>query len=200
MKKTLLLNPFLFIVIVALLSSIVLWRYCSLNCLAGVLDKVPDVSATTKDTIGADKNSKLQVPLAVKKNLHRHSLTLSNLSNNRARHSVSEGFQENEFYRTIIDNNLFRPLGWRHPRPKPIYRLSGTVIPTDGNKPRYAIIQTTTKNKTYIVTTGETLDTNITVTDIQPRMVILDKAGQQITLKLEISSWLNTKGSRARRR
>ena len=104
------------------------------------------------------------------------------------------------YYRTIIDNNLFRPLGWTRQHPKPIYRLSGTVVPTDGNKPRYAIVQTTTKNKTHIVTIGEKLDTNITVTDIQPRMVILDKAGQQITLKLEISRWLNTKGSRARRR
>ena len=34
------------------------------------------------------------------------------------------------YYRTIIDSNLFRPLGWKPPRPKPTYRLIGTVIPT----------------------------------------------------------------------
>lgn len=200
MKKPLLLHLFFYFTIAVLLGGIVLWRYCPLSCLADVLDKVPTISATTKNIIGAGKGSKLQVPLAVKKKLHRHSPTLSNLPNNREHHSVSEGFQENEFYRTIIDNNLFRPLGWTRPRPKPIYRLSGTVIPTDGNKPRYAIVQTTRKNKTHIVTIGEKLDTNITVTDIEPRIVILDKAGQQITLKLEISPWLNTKGSRTHRR
>ena len=58
------------------------------------------------------------------------------------------------YYRTIIENNLFRSLGWTPPRPKEPYRLSGTVIPTDGNKSRYAIVQTTIKNKTHIVTPG----------------------------------------------
>lgn len=29
---------------------------------------------------------------------------------------------QSEFYRTIIDNNLFRPLGWTPPRPKEPYR------------------------------------------------------------------------------
>ena len=59
------------------------------------------------------------------------------------------------YYRTIIDSNLFCLIGWTRPRPKPTYRLSGTVIPTDGNKSRYAIVQTTIKNKTHIVTPGE---------------------------------------------
>ena len=26
-------------------------------------------------------------------------------------------FQQSDFYRTLIDNNLFRPLGWTPPRP-----------------------------------------------------------------------------------
>ncbi|RKU06987.1 hypothetical protein C6503_24760 [Candidatus Poribacteria bacterium] len=106
-------------------------------------------------------------------------------------------FDSEAFYRTIIDNNIFRPLGWRPPVPREPYRLLGTVLSRDAHTPPKAIIQTTAGQQTYTVTTGEQLDTNITVTDIQPRMVILDKAGQQITLKLEISPWLNTKGSRA---
>ena len=40
-------------------------------------------------------------------------------------------FQENEFYRTIIDNNLFRPLGWKPERQKEPFRLIGTRIPSD---------------------------------------------------------------------
>ncbi|MYH82013.1 hypothetical protein F4009_21235 [Candidatus Poribacteria bacterium] len=37
------------------------------------------------------------------------------------------------FHCMIIDNNLFRPLGYRLPRPEEPYRLTGTLTPTDGN-------------------------------------------------------------------
>ena len=33
------------------------------------------------------------------------------------------------YYRTIIENNLFRPIGWTPPRPKEPYRLLGTLLP-----------------------------------------------------------------------
>ena len=50
---------------------------------------------------------------------------------------------QSEFYRTIIDNNLFRPLGWTPARPTVPYRLLGTLLPIDANTPPKAIIQTT---------------------------------------------------------
>ncbi len=99
-------------------------------------------------------------------------------------------FQDSDFYRTIIDNNLFRPLGWTPPRPKEPYRLLGTLIPKDGKSPPNAIIQTTAGNKTYIVSTGDKLDKDTTLTDIQAKQVTLEKAGQQRTLKFNPSVWL----------
>lgn len=99
-------------------------------------------------------------------------------------------FQETEFYRTIIDNNLFRPLGWNPERPKELFRLIGTRIPTDGRTSPQAIIQATQGNKTYIVTTGDTLSKDTTITDIQPKQVTLEKSGHQRTLKLSATTWL----------
>ena len=45
-------------------------------------------------------------------------------------------FQNSDFYHTIIDNNLFRPLGWTPPRPQEPYRLLGTIIPIDAKSVR----------------------------------------------------------------
>ena len=104
---------------------------------------------------------------------------------------------QSDFYRTIIDNNLFRPLGWTPPRPKEPYRLLGTIVSPDADTPPQAILQTTIGNTTRIVTTGEKLDTDTKVVDIQPKQVILSTKGQQRTLKLNAALWLNT--SRANR-
>ena len=95
-----------------------------------------------------------------------------------------------DFYQTIIDNNLFRPLGWQPPRPIEPYRLIGTIIPTDGITGAQAILQTTRGKTTYIVTRGDTLGAGTTVIDIQAKQVTLEKAGQQRTLKLDPTPWL----------
>ena len=96
-------------------------------------------------------------------------------------------FQNTDFYRTIIDNNLFRPLGWRPPRPQEPYRLLGTIIPIDAKSPPKAIIQDTVGNQTHIVTIGDTLDSNTDITDIQTKHVPLKKNGQQRQLTLKSS-------------
>lgn len=56
-------------------------------------------------------------------------------------------FQVAELYRTIIDNNLFRPLGWRPPKEKSAYRLLGTIVPKDAHAAPQAILQATASNK-----------------------------------------------------
>ena len=97
---------------------------------------------------------------------------------------------DSEFYKTIIDNNLFRPLGWRPSRPKEPYRLIGTIISTDGKTVAQAILQTTRGNMTYTVMRGDTLDADTTVIDIQPKQVTLEKTGQQRGLRLNPILWL----------
>ena len=93
-------------------------------------------------------------------------------------------FQQSDFHRTIMDNNLFRPLGWRPPRPKEPYSLLGTILPKDGKSPSQAILQATTRNKIHIVTPRDTLGTDTTIIDIQAKQVTLEKSGQQRTLNL----------------
>ena len=95
-------------------------------------------------------------------------------------------FQKTDFYRTIIDNNIFRPLGWRPPRPIEPYRLIGTLLPRAANIPPKAIIQTTAGNKTYIVSLGERLDASTRVVSISAKSVRLSSGGQKRTLRLKV--------------
>ena len=95
-------------------------------------------------------------------------------------------FDTETYYRTIIENNLFRPLGSTPPRPIEPYRLLGTKLATDANTPPQAILQSTTGHQTYIVTLGSNLDADIQVVDIQSKQVTLSTYGQQRTLMLPI--------------
>lgn len=93
-------------------------------------------------------------------------------------------FDAEAFKRTIIENNLFRPLGWTPPRPKEPYRLIGTLLPTDDRTPPKAILQSTATNTTLIVSTGEQIDDATEVVSIERKAVRLETEGQQRTLRL----------------
>ena len=88
------------------------------------------------------------------------------------------------FYSTIIDNNIFRPLGWTPPRPVEPYRLIGTILPRDANTPPTAILQTTTGKTTSIVSVGETLDPETKVISIESKSVVLESGGVRRTLRM----------------
>ena len=107
-------------------------------------------------------------------------------SPSRVRLGSPKVFDAEAFKRTIIDNNLFRPLGWTPPRPTEPYRLIGTILPRSANTPPQAIIQTTAGNTTYIVTTGEKIDASTEVVSIESKAVTLSTNGQQRTLHLLI--------------
>ncbi len=94
------------------------------------------------------------------------------------------------FYRTIIDNNLFRPLGWRQPHPRYPYRLLGTLIPTGSKTPRQAIIEVIASKHTLYRSIGDKLDAETTVIDIQPKAVRLEKNGHQRNIILNTAPWI----------
>ena len=123
-------------------------------------------------------------------------------SHRRAQQTPPPVFDTETYYRTIIDNNLFRPLGWTPPRPIEPYQLLGTILPTDEKIPPQAIIQVSTAgNKTHIVSIGDTLDADTKIVDIQSKQATLDCAGQQTILKLDTSPWISTtKGRFSHRR
>ena len=100
-------------------------------------------------------------------------------------------FDSASYYQTIIDNNLFRPLGWTPPRPTEPYRLLGTLLPRDANTPPKAIIQSTAGDRTYIVSTGDKIEALTEVVSIEGKQVTLETTGNKRTLRLETGVWLN---------
>ncbi len=101
-------------------------------------------------------------------------------------------FGENAaFYKVIIDNNLFRPLGWTPPNNEPAYSLVGTAVHPDGMIAQATLLEKRS-NRYHFVTIGEKLG-DITVKDIQAKQVVLEKDGKPITLKTEALQFLTTK-------
>ncbi len=92
-------------------------------------------------------------------------------------------FGENAaFYKTIIDNNLFRPLGWTLPNNEPSYGLVGTKVVDPNEGISQATLLERRSNRYHFVTIGTELG-GMTVKDIQGKQVILDKEGETVTLK-----------------
>lgn len=93
-----------------------------------------------------------------------------------------KSWRESAFYRTIIENNIFRPLGWMPPKPAPVYRLLGTVISTDGTSLQ-AILQEIASERLHFLRVGDSVG-DATVTEILLKEVKLDKAGRGLSLKM----------------
>ena len=92
-------------------------------------------------------------------------------------------FGENAaFYKTIIDHNLFRPLGWTPPNNEPSYSLIGTKAVDANGAISQATLLEKRSNRYHFVTIGTKLG-DMTVKDIQAKQVTLDKAGETIKLK-----------------
>ena len=109
-----------------------------------------------------------------------------NRSWGRQNRGGSVDFGENAaFYKTIIDNNLFRPLGWTPPNNEPSYSLVSTAVDSNGAISQATLLEKRS-NRYHFVTIGTKVG-DMTVKDIQDSRVTLDKAGETITLKT--SEW-----------
>lgn len=104
--------------------------------------------------------------------------------NHTAKYLTAEeqNWRESAFYWTIIENNIFRPLGWTPLKPMPVYRLLGTVISTDGTSVQ-AILQEIASEHLHFLRVGDSVG-DATVTEILLKEVKLDKAGRRISLKM----------------
>lgn len=100
-----------------------------------------------------------------------------------------EAFEQTEFYRTIVENNLFLPLGTAAVKQPARYRLIATTTPTNGDSRSTALIQSIAENETHIVTIGSKVD-EVTIVDIQPKQVAIETDGKQTTLELDNHLWL----------
>ena len=104
-------------------------------------------------------------------------------------------FGENAaFYKVIIDNNLFRPLGWTPPNNEPAYSLIGTAVGVNGAVSQATLLEKRS-NRYHFVTIGTKLG-DVTIKDIQAKQVILDKAGKPMTLRAGELQFLTTSRGR----
>ena len=98
-----------------------------------------------------------------------------------------------DFYRVIIDNNLFRPLGWRKPNRDPEYSLVATWIGTKGTVAK-ALVMERKSNQLHYVARGEKVGDAI-VQNIAANQVSLKASDDIVTLKAESMEFLSGSGS-----
>ena len=91
-----------------------------------------------------------------------------------------------EYYSPIIDNNLFRPLGWTKPNRAPRYELIATIISENYTK---AYIKEVRYGRDYFVGVGDNVGSSV-VEEIYRGMVRLD--GEEI--KGDTFGFINTAG------
>ena len=87
-----------------------------------------------------------------------------------------------DYYRVIIENNIFRPLNWKPAQQEPNYTLLGTAT-THDSRDATAYITERKTNQYYAVKVGEKIG-NATVIAIRPKQVVLDQAGKTLMLSM----------------
>ena len=109
--------------------------------------------------------------------------------------SESSGSKDKpDFYRVIVDNNIFRPLGWRPPNKEPEYTFVGTRVDSSGTVAEAYVLETRS-NQFFMASIGDKIGDAI-VKEIKKKEIILDKNGEVITLKGGKMAFLQTGGSR----
>lgn len=101
---------------------------------------------------------------------------------------------ENSFYQVIIDNSLFRPLGWRPPNKEPEYSFIWTTVDINDTKKSEASVLEKRSNRLYTGSVGDEVGSAI-IKEIKEKEIILDKDGETITLKVGNLQFLSTGGS-----
>ena len=113
--------------------------------------------------------------LRLKKPVEVHSV-----KSNLKKAVLTKSKTPNEFYQLIINNNIFRPLGWRPPQKTPQYTLIGTTVLSDSSNTKAFILERRS-NQFHTVKVGETLG-NVSVKEILSKKVTLQEKGKDIVL------------------
>lgn len=86
-----------------------------------------------------------------------------------------------EFYQPIIDNNIFRWLGWKPPKKPVEYILYGTANSKYESNSKAFIYETQSK-RLHTVNIGDSIG-NATITEIRNKQVTMEKDGKEIKLQ-----------------
>ena len=106
------------------------------------------------------------------------------------RKAAEERESGGDFYRVIIENNLFRPLGWQRPNRNPEYALIATWIGTQGAVAK-ALVMERKSSQLYYVARGEKVGDAI-VENIAASQVSLKDSNDIVTLKAEAIQFLSS--------
>ena len=94
-----------------------------------------------------------------------------------------------------MDNDIFRPLGWKPPKEEPEYTLISTSIDSIGTNSE-AFIMERRSNQYYVVSVGDEISDAV-VKKIEDRKITLYKNGELITFKTGNIEFLKTGDSRS---
>lgn len=125
--------------------------------------------------------STLQSNSAVATPTQKKPVKVRSITSNSKKVVHTNGKTTLEFYQLIIDNNIFRPLGWRPPKKIPQYILIGTTIVSDGSNAKAFILERQS-NRLYTVKVGETFG-NVSVKEILSKKVTLQEGGKETVLQ-----------------
>ncbi len=104
--------------------------------------------------------------------------------------NIEKNDDNSDFYQVIVDNNLFRPLGWKLPNEEPEYTLIGTAIDAIGtNSEAYVVGRRS--NQFYVVSVGDEIGDAVVV-EIEGKQITLYEHGEMITLNTGSMEFLNT--------
>ena len=166
-----------------------------IGCVVGLLlfygVKLQAQNRPNRDTITAnagDMNADRSSRMGQFRNQQQGSNRGTQNSSNR-----EESRENPDYYRTIVDNNIFRPLGWRPPNKEPEYSFIGTFVGKNGAKSEASVLERRS-NKFYIVSIGDSVGDAV-VKEISDKEIILDKDGESITLRGGNMQYLKTGGS-----
>ena len=166
--------------VVCLFLSMGILLYAQEKTKSEFIGTKPEVNAAKMKEMKEANAAKMQ---AMAKAKEQPEPQRNNRSWGRQNRGERVDFGENAaFYKTIIDHNLFRPLGWTPPNNEPSYSLIGTkAVDTNGAISQATLLEKRS-NRYHFVTIGTKLG-DMTVKDIQAKQVTLDKAGETIKLK-----------------
>ena len=114
---------------------------------------------------------------------------------NRDRSEERSSSNNEDYYSVIVNNNIFRPLGWRPPKKEPEYAFVGTRVAEDASK-SVGYVEERRSNKTHTVGIGDKIGDAV-VTDIKDKEILLDKDGEKITLRIGNNVFLKIGGYRS---
>ena len=113
---------------------------------------------------------------------------------NRDRAEESSSRNSEDYYSVIVNNNIFRPLGWKPPNKEPEYAFVGTRVTEDVSTSVGYVLERRSK-MFHTVGVGDKIGDTV-VTEIKDKKIILDKNGETITLRAGNLQFLKIGGSR----